>query len=579
MTGTTQQTDFDVAIIGGGPGGTTTGSLLKKYQPGLRVLILEREKFPRDHIGESQLPVISDVLNEMGCWDKVEAANFPIKIGATFRWGKSPELWDFEFLPIKDFKDEPRPAKYAGQRRQTAFQVDRSIYDNILLRHAEEMGCVVREETGVREILSEGDTVTGLRLTTGEVITARHYVDASGNAAILRRAMGVQIDCPTKLKNIAIWDYWENAEWAVEIGVGGTRIQIMSLGYGWLWFIPLGPTRTSLGLVCPAEYYKQSGKTPEQLYSEAVHSEARISKLVRNATRTGKVSTTNDWSFLADRCYGANWFLVGECAGFADPILSAGMALTHTGARELAYTLLEINRGQHDRDWLCKHYNHFQRTRVLQHMRFADYWYSTNGQFTDLKEHCQAIAKEAGLNLTAKQSWAWLAQGGFAVDVAGQTGIGGYSLAAVKGIAAKLNDESAEWQLNSVNVLRLNTDGARTDTIPVYSNGRITAAKLYERDNNRLIATGIYGLLLQLLAQPTDVATLLKNLQITFYSSPATRGHMRTAIQHAVTTLEVMLNEGWVVGTLDPSRARLNLQTVTEGEFVHANRDPVTVTA
>src|SRR5882672_3390678 len=81
------QSEYDVAIIGGGPGGSTLGSLLRKYEPSIKVLILEREVFPRDHIGESQLPPISVVLDEMGCWDKVEAANFPIKVGATFRWG------------------------------------------------------------------------------------------------------------------------------------------------------------------------------------------------------------------------------------------------------------------------------------------------------------------------------------------------------------------------------------------------------------------------------------------------------------------------------------------------------------
>src|SRR5688572_29327694 len=131
----TTQSDItcDVAIIGGGPGGSTTGSLLKKYRPTLKVCIFEKEKFPREHIGESQLPPIGDVLAEMGCWDKVEAANFPIKIGATFRWGRTPELWDFEFLPLKDFKPEARPAKYEGQRRQTAWQVERAIYDDILL--------------------------------------------------------------------------------------------------------------------------------------------------------------------------------------------------------------------------------------------------------------------------------------------------------------------------------------------------------------------------------------------------------------------------------------------------------------
>ncbi len=119
--------DCDVAIIGGGPAGSTAGTLLRKYGPELKIAIFEREVFPRDHIGESQLPAISVILQEMGVWDKVEAANFPIKIGSTNRWGKNPELWDFEFFPSERFIDEVRPAAYQGQRRYTAFQVDRSI--------------------------------------------------------------------------------------------------------------------------------------------------------------------------------------------------------------------------------------------------------------------------------------------------------------------------------------------------------------------------------------------------------------------------------------------------------------------
>lgn len=262
--------EVDVAIIGGGPAGSTVGCLLKKYNPNLRVLILERETFPRDHIGESLLPPVSSVLVEMGCWDKVEAANFPIKIGATLRWGKQPELWDFEFFPAESFKEEPRPAKFEGQRRLTAFQVDRAIYDKILLDHCVAVGCEVRQNTKVAKVQREGDRVTGLDLDSGDHVTARHYVDASGNSGILRKAMDVKCDYPSTLQNIAIWDYWQNAEWAVHIGVGATRIQVRSIGYGWLWFIPLGPTRTSVGLVIPAEHFKKLGKRPEEVYRQAL---------------------------------------------------------------------------------------------------------------------------------------------------------------------------------------------------------------------------------------------------------------------------------------------------------------------
>ena len=210
------------------------------------------------------------------------------------------------------------------------------------------MGAEVREQTQVIDVHRQGDRVTGFELRGGEIITASHYVDASGHIGVLRRAMGVESEIPTHLQNIAIWYYWQNAEWATHIGVGGTRIQVMSLSDGWIWFIPLSPTRTSIGFVCPQEYYKQSGKTPEELYRDALSREPRIGALIKNATCEGTLYTTKDWSFIAKRTYGENWFLVGESAGFADPILSAGLTLTHTGARELAYIILAIDRGEHD---------------------------------------------------------------------------------------------------------------------------------------------------------------------------------------------------------------------------------------
>jgi len=139
-------TQVDVAIIGGGPAGSTIGTLLKKYNPNLKVSILEREKFPRDHVGESLLPVVSKILNEMGVWDTIEAANFPIKVGATYKWGRADELWDIEFVPSGGLNAEPRPAKYAGQRLKTAFQVDRSIYDQILLERQEKSGAMSKKK-------------------------------------------------------------------------------------------------------------------------------------------------------------------------------------------------------------------------------------------------------------------------------------------------------------------------------------------------------------------------------------------------------------------------------------------------
>src|SRR6185437_15814555 len=103
-----------------------------------------------------------------------------------------------------------------------------------------------------------------------DTVKARYYVDCTGESGKLRRALEIPVDVPTSLQNIAFWDYWQDAQWAETYGFGGTHVQIMSLGWGWIWFIPITPTRTSIGLVLPAEYFKKSGKTREQIYMDAV---------------------------------------------------------------------------------------------------------------------------------------------------------------------------------------------------------------------------------------------------------------------------------------------------------------------
>lgn len=563
----------DVAIIGGGPAGSTVASLLRKYNPALSVCILEREKFPREHVGESQLPEVSVVLDEMGVWEKVEAANFPIKIGATYRWGTSDDLWDFEFLPADRFVDEPRPAKFEGQRTETAFQVDRAVYDKILLDHARDLGCQVREETRVVEIRREGDRVTGLCLESGETVEASFYVDGSGHTGVLRRAMGVEVSSPTSLQNIAIWDYWQNAEWAVSIGVGGTRVQVMSLGYGWVWFIPLGPTRTSVGLVVPASYYKESRLKPAELYAKAIADEPRIADLLRNAKSEGNLQTTKDWSFLASRMAGENWFLAGESAGFADPILAAGMTLAHTSGRECAYSILELFRGELDPHWLRDRYDEMQTARIRQHIRFADFWYTTNGHFSELKEFCSQIAKDAGLELDADRAFQWLGTGGFASDtVYGNAGVGTLSIESLKQVLQRMSGTRARWRINGCNVFKLHLEGATEGTGAGLFDGRIYQEPCYWRDGNMLPHAGLFGILVDALRQRSDLEGLVEELKAHFEKNPWLPV-MRDNLRYTFHVLETMVVNGWVKASYNPLKPPLKFDTPDESDCIHVNRD------
>ncbi len=106
----------------------------------MRVGIVERSVFPRDHVGESQLPPIGKILHEIGAWEKIEAAGFPVKLGASYTWGKTTEPWVFGFIPVDEIQSTTRPAKYEGWRTRVAMQVDRAKYDHILLEHARSLG-------------------------------------------------------------------------------------------------------------------------------------------------------------------------------------------------------------------------------------------------------------------------------------------------------------------------------------------------------------------------------------------------------------------------------------------------------
>ncbi len=563
---------YDVAIIGGGPGGSTTGTYLRKYDPSLRVLILEKETFPRDHIGESQLPAIGKVLAEMGVWDKVEAADFPVKIGASYTWGQTRDPWEFEFMPLDQIPEGyTRPGEFGGWRSRVALQVDRSVYDDILLRHALEMGCEVRQGTRVAKVHKEGDRITSLELEGGGRVTARHYLDASGNAAIVRRAMGVKVEAPTKLQNVAFWDYWSDAALNKDqFGHGVTRIQIRSLPYGWVWYIPLSRTRTSVGIVCPAVYYRQCGKRPEQLYMESIKSEPLVWNLLSAAKPRGVVDRTTDWSFVAERATGENWFLVGESLGFADPILSAGLTLTHWAARHCACTILEMARGEEDPEWLKREYETQQLKRVRQHIKFAEYWYSGNGCFDAVREFCSEIARDSGLKLNAQAAFRWLSNGGLD-DIPGQAAIGGQNIGSIKQIQHRLSDSGVvDYAINKSNVFKLNLAGAEKTSMAIVENGRVRRVPAYRRGPNTLPHYGAYGHVIDTLGKTSRIDQFIEVMKknLSFTKSPTAA---QSTVKEALFCLEIMVQQYWVTCSYHAKWPTLTVDVSKEGEFVYTS--------
>jgi hypothetical protein len=435
------------------------------------------------------------------------------------------------------------------------------------------MGATVREQTAVREVLSQGDRIEGLRLADDSVVTGRYYVDCSGHSGIIRRAMGVEVSCPTTLQNIAIWDYFQNAKWAVNIGVGGTRVQVMSVGYGWIWFIPLGPTRTSVGLIVPAEYYRSCGKKPQELFQEATYNDEVISQLLEGAVSEQKLSTTKDWSFVADRLVGENWFLAGESAGFADPILAAGMSLAHAGAREVAYTIMALDHGQYEAEWLKGRYDESHRRQIGQHIKFADFWYTQNAHFRDLKEFTRELAGDRGLDMTADEAWRWFGQGGFIDHDNVATEVGGYSIISTKHIAAQFTGEQLAFDVSGKTHFQIDLEGADKRWGAFLAEGRITRHRAFHRAGKYLPNVGLPGWLIVTLKEPKSFEEIAQAAAVyAMQNGMDEEGYARFRRQF-LESLEAMAGDGWVKAwTVEGFEPMPEFEVEVE-KFMHVNRD------
>jgi geranylgeranyl reductase family protein len=308
------KTQYDCIVVGGGPAGSTVASLVA--EAGFSTLLLEREKMPRFHVGESLMPETYWTFKRLGVLDKMKSSTFVRKLSVQFVSSSGAESDPFFFR------------RHDDRECSQTWQVERGKFDHMLFQHAAEKGADVHDETRVQEILLEGTRATGVRLEadtkTPQEIHARVVVDATGQQALLANRLGLRVENP-KLKKAAIWNYYRGAERAAGDNGGATIILHTQSKQAWFWFIPLADDITSVGVVADRDYLLKNRGKPESVFQEELSQCPALVRRLENAEITSDYRVAREFSYTTKQHAGDGWVLVGDAWGFIDPVYSSGV--------------------------------------------------------------------------------------------------------------------------------------------------------------------------------------------------------------------------------------------------------------
>jgi flavin-dependent dehydrogenase len=349
------QPEYDVAIIGGGPAGSTAGILLA--QAGRRVIVLEREKFPRFHIGESLLPYSLAAFDRLGVREELDRWAVD-KRGAEVATACGTRA--VKFLFEKGFRLQHR----------RSYQVERAKFDAVLLERARRVGAEVREETRVDRVDFAEDAAT-LHTSAGE-IRARYVIDASGRQTVIGQQFGLKEPYP-HLRKFSCFAHYEGVQRDAGIEAGLTRL-VRAAGH-WFWLIPLDDVRTSVGVVMETDDFKAMKKAPEAALDWAIADSALMRGRMGAARRLTQVHAVGDYSYRHTRLTGPRWMLAGDAAGFIDPIFSTGVFLAIHSGEQCADAVNEVLDHPGRQSRLFARYEKGLRSVMGKYLRFVTAWY------------------------------------------------------------------------------------------------------------------------------------------------------------------------------------------------------------
>jgi len=362
--------DSDVIIIGGGPAGSTLGTLLA--QAGHRALIIEKDIHPRDHVGESLVPSTNLVFSRIGFLDKLNDAGFVPKPGTCWNGPRSP-IWKFVELPLFE-----QPLE--GNTQPWTFHVERDAMDTMLLRHAHDNGAKVLQGVKVTDVIFEGDRAVGVRAQVADgwerELRANFVVDASGRRCMIASKLRLKRK-DRNFNQFCIYSWFRNVERPPQRLYGWGLFYFIGLNQAWGWQFPLREGRESVGVVVDKEDFQKSGVDEDEFFKLLVGRSRHFAHVMRNAERIRPYWVEGDYSYKVDRYAGPGWLMIGDALRFVDPIFSSGVDVALFSALYAYEAIEEVMRTGNE-----------QRVFDAFHTRIdtgVDSWYDTISLFYKLQ--------------------------------------------------------------------------------------------------------------------------------------------------------------------------------------------------